>query len=107
MPASGTPEPESDPAVLKALGQAHRWWKDLTAGRYATLKELSIAYDVHERYVPCVLKLAFLSPELTAKLLKGTQPLDLTVTKLLWKLDVLSSWSRQSKLAGREIKSGG
>ncbi len=103
LPANGMPEPEPDPALQKALGQAHRWWTDLTSGRYATLKELATAYDVHERYVPCALKLAFLSPELTAQLVRGTQPLDLTVTKLLWKLDVPPSWTSQSMLAGREI----
>lgn len=98
IPASGPPEPEPDPALIKAIAQAHRWWRDLTNGTYGHVRELAEAYDTHERYVGFVLRLAFLSPELTKQILAGTQPLDLTLHHLLKKADIPGSWHGQKKL---------
>lgn len=55
-----------DPTLLKALARAHRWWEDLRAGRYQTLRELAAAYQTDERYAARVLRLAFL-PEVHVK----------------------------------------
>lgn len=99
IPASGPPEPEPDPALIKAVGQAHRWWRDLTSGRYSTLREIAEAYDTDERYAAFVLRLAFLSPELTERILAGTQPFGLTLHRLLWKIDLPISWEDQRKMA--------
>jgi len=43
-----------------------------------------------------VLKLAFLSPDLTRKILDGTQPFGMTLHRLLWKIDLPVSWTAQS-----------
>ncbi|MDF2617548.1 MAG: site-specific recombinase, invertase Pin s [Xanthobacteraceae bacterium] len=60
-----------DPALLKALARAHRWWADLRTGRYQTLRELAIAYQTDERYAARVLRLAFLPQSIKAKILAG------------------------------------
>ncbi len=99
IPASGEPDPLPDPALVKAVGQAHRWWRDLCSGRFATLRDLARAYDTDERYAAFVLRLAFLSPELTDNILAGTQPYGLTLHQLLWKVDLPVSWRAQRKVA--------
>ncbi len=95
VPANGPPEPTPDPALLKALGQAHRWWRDLMSGRYATLRDIARAYQTDERYAAHVIQLAFI--------LAGTQPFDLTLHALLWKIDLPIAWSTQARLVAKGI----
>jgi DNA invertase Pin-like site-specific DNA recombinase len=73
------PTREADPALTKALGQAHRWWGDLVACRYATMRDLAKAYDTDERYVARVVPLAFLPRDLTRAILAGDHPPEMTL----------------------------
>jgi site-specific DNA recombinase len=79
----GGPEPEPDPALIKALAQAHRWWGDLIEQRYATIRELAQAYNTDERYVARIIPLAFLSSDLTRRILDGRQPVEFTLNQFL------------------------
>jgi hypothetical protein len=92
----GPLEPEPDPALTKAVAQAHRWWQDLLDRRYPTLRELAAAYDTDERYAASVLRLAFLAPELTRHILSGTQPPDLTLHSMLKEADLPMRWPASS-----------
>ena len=98
--------PEPDPALIKALAQAHRWWGDLVEQRYGTVRELARAYDTDERYVARILCLAFLSPDLTRAILDGTQPPELTLHALLKKQEIPLAWKDQKRL-GRSMASAG
>jgi site-specific DNA recombinase len=79
----GAPEQEPDPALIKALAQAHRWWGDLIHQRYSTMREIATAYDTDERYVARVISLAFLKADLTESILQGVQPPEITLHILL------------------------
>ncbi|MBM6595336.1 recombinase family protein [Microvirga pudoricolor] len=79
----GTLDPEPDPVLMKALAQAHRWWGDLTRQRYATMRELAVAYDTDERYVARIIPLAFLPSDLTEEIIEGTQSPELTLHAFL------------------------
>lgn len=83
LEGKGTSSPEPDSTLLKALGQAHRWWRDLLDRRYGTMREIAQAYDSDERYVARVIALAFLPTSLTAQILAGTQPPEMTLYDLL------------------------
>jgi site-specific DNA recombinase len=74
---------EPDPTLLKALGQAHRWWRDLLDRRYATMREIAQAYDSDERYVARVIALVFLPTSLTRQIMAGIQPPEMTLYDLL------------------------
>lgn len=76
-------EPEPDPVLIKGLAQAHRWWKDLLAQRYATMREIAHAYQTDERYVARIIMLAFLPTAVTRQILDGTHPTDLTLHSFL------------------------
>ncbi len=80
---SGPAEPEPDPALIKALAQAHRWWRDLLERRYATMRELAQAYATDESYVGRILPLAFLDPGLTTAIIAGRQPPEFTLHRFL------------------------
>jgi site-specific DNA recombinase len=97
--------PEPDPALIKALAQAHRWWGDLVEQRYGTMRALARAYDTDERYVARILCLAFLSPDLTCAILDGTQPPELTLHALLKKQEIPLAWNEQKELGRGEARS--
>lgn len=79
----GPPDPEPDAALIKGVAQAHRWWGDLVDNRYATLREIAVAYGTDERYAAWVMRLAFMGCDLTRRILDGTQPAELTLHRLL------------------------
>jgi DNA invertase Pin-like site-specific DNA recombinase len=76
-------EPERDPALIKGLSQAHRWWRDLIEQRYPTFRALAAAYGIDERFAAWVTRLAFLPASLIRQILDGTQPADLTLARLI------------------------
>lgn len=76
-------EPEPDPVLIKGLAQAHRWWKDLLAQRYATMREIAQAYQTDERYVARIVMLVFLPTTLTQQILDGTHPPNFTLHSFL------------------------
>jgi site-specific DNA recombinase len=77
------PAPEPDRVLVKAVAQAHRWWRDLQQQRYRTIRELARAYDTDERYAARIIPLAFLPGELTTAILNGLQPVELSLVQLL------------------------
>jgi len=80
----GARAPEPDPALIKALAQAHRWWGDLLHGRYGTMRDLARAYDTDERYAARIIPLAFVPADLTRAILDGRQPPALTLHSFLY-----------------------
>jgi DNA invertase Pin-like site-specific DNA recombinase len=85
-------KPELDAVLATAIAKAHRWWRDLLDQRYATVRELAVAYDVDERYVASIIELSFLSPEFTRSILNGTQPRETTLQWLLTRADLPLEW---------------
>jgi DNA invertase Pin-like site-specific DNA recombinase len=81
----GVEEPSAppDPVLLKALARAHRWWEDLCAERYSSLRELADAYETDERYVARVVRLAFLPARYATAILAGASSASLKLHELL------------------------
>ena len=77
------PDPEPDRVLVKAVAQAHRWWRDLQEHRYPSTRELARAYETDERYAARIIPLAFLPGELTTAILNGRQAVELTLDQLL------------------------
>jgi site-specific DNA recombinase len=73
---------EPDQSLLKAIVRAHAWLADLTSGQYSSIEELSRAAQLHPKVVRQGLRIAFLAPRTTAAILGGTQPSDLTLTRI-------------------------
>lgn len=94
------PARQPDPALIKAVARAQRWFEDLTRGHAASLHEIARAEGVSDGYVGHVLPLAFLSPEIISAILTGTQPVELTSQELIKRTDLPPLWSDQVALLG-------
>ncbi|MGH9549818.1 MAG: hypothetical protein ACRD3W_10605, partial [Terriglobales bacterium] len=89
-----------DLTLIAALARAHAWWRELCAGNESSIKHVADREHTDERYVARVLKLAFLAPDITAAILEGRQPPDLTADRLIKMPDLLPSWALQRRQFG-------
>ncbi|MEQ8836531.1 MAG: hypothetical protein RID07_06970 [Lacipirellulaceae bacterium] len=87
-----------DPALIKAIARAHRWFDDLVSGRARSLGEISEKDGVSDRYVMRMIPLAFLAPRIVEAILTGIQPTHLTVEILTKRTDLPLSWPAQTAL---------
>src|SRR6185437_8598768 len=89
-----TAAPKADPTLLKELKRAHRCFDALLSGR-SSIAALAKQERVDDRYISTVLPLAFLAPDIVQAIVGGTQPADLTATKLVRRIDLAHDWADQ------------
>ena len=87
-----------DPALVKAIVRARRWFDQLADGGAQSLVEIATAEGVSDRYVGKLLPLAFLAPDLVAGALAGTQTFGITAEILTKRVTIPMSWSAQREL---------
>ncbi len=95
--ASDTPV---DPILVKAIVRGQQWFEDLATGRARSVAEIAEAEGVSNRYVGRLIPLAFLAPDIVARILSGTQPVDLTTDNLTKRIDLPLAWPEQRALLG-------
>ena len=86
-----------DPALRKALADAHRWARALRGG--IPLHEVARAAGHHDALIRTRTPLAFLSPRIQRAILEGTQPVELTLERLVRQTLPLD-WVDQERLCG-------
>lgn len=89
---------KKDSVLLRILVKAHLWQRQLNEGKYANIKELSIANNMAPKsmYLRTVLWFNFLAPEIKRDIINGTQPSHLKWTDIK-KKGVPLLWSEQIK----------
>jgi hypothetical protein len=97
---AGPAVPKADPALLKAVARAHRWFAELASGQIASVGEIADREGVSGRYVRCLLPLAFLSPDIVEAIANGGQPVDVTAETLTRHLDLDLDWAAQKSALG-------
>ncbi|MCV2880387.1 recombinase family protein [Sedimentimonas flavescens] len=94
---TGANRTEPDPKLLAALRKAHHWARQLRSG--LSLKDLAARAGTSERYAARVIPLATLSPKIQGAILKGEQPVELTLESLL-RITLPLDWKEQEHLLG-------
>jgi hypothetical protein len=92
-----TNETCANPALLKALGRAHAWIRMLLQGKADSIDELARQANKHRGDIAPILRLAFLSPNITQAILEGRQSSELRLAKIL-EMDIPLSWAKQAQL---------
>lgn len=88
---------KSDPVLRDVLGKAHRWAQALKAG--TPLHEIARAAGHHDALVRTRTPFAFLSPKIQRAIFADTQPVDLTLERLVRQTLPLD-WQEQERLCG-------
>ena len=96
----GTNSARVDPALVKAVVRARRWFKQIESGEAKSFNEIAKAENVTDRYVGRLMPLAFLAPDIVAQILVGTQPVDLTAEALIKRTDLPATWAEQRERLG-------
>ena len=95
-----TSRPRVDPTLVKAVVLGRRWFEDLAGGRAGSVAEIARRERVSARHVSQLLRLAFLAPDIVARILAGTQPVDLTTEQLVKGIDLPPAWAEQRTVLG-------
>jgi site-specific DNA recombinase len=98
-------KPESRDALLTAIAKARGWIDDIRLSGFASFAEIATREALCERHIRLLAPLAFLSPRITASIVNGTAPADLTVTGLAKALP--NSWAEQERRFGLLCNGGG
>jgi hypothetical protein len=81
------------PALMKAVARAREWADQIIAGKARTIEDLVKLSGLHKRYVRRIMHCAALSPQMIEAILKGRQPVDMTVLGLTRNLPL--DWHEQ------------
>lgn len=87
-----------DPALIKAVARARGWFDDLVSGRARSYDEIARREDVTRRYVGRLMPLAFLAPDIVSAIVRGTQPIDLTVETITKRTELPLDWAEQRSI---------
>ena len=89
-----------DPTLVKALAKAHKWFAELASGKTETIAEIAKREKIDNRYVSHIINLAFLSPNIIEEIIVGSQPVDISVQKLIKTIDMPINWQEQKQELG-------
>jgi hypothetical protein len=62
-----------NPALIKLLSRAHRWWERLAKGSARSTEEIASKEKLSQRYVLQILQMAFAAPSLVEEVVAGRQ----------------------------------
>lgn len=93
-------ELQRDPDLIALLADARRWRDDLLLGRAASIEELTTRERLPKGAISRVLPLAWLAPDISAAILDGRQPPDLTPARLRNLPELPLDWVDQRELLG-------
>ncbi len=94
-----THDAKPDPSLIKLIVKAHRLHVKLMTENMG-IGDIAESQGVHHSYVSRLIRLAFLSPEITEAILDGRQPLGLTATKLMRVSRLPLDWRAQRQALG-------
>jgi hypothetical protein len=78
------------------------WFEELASGRAQTVVQIARREGVTDRYVSCLLKLAFLSPQIVESLLTGRVKVDISTKRLTLDTDLPLLWSEHDRVLAGE-----
>jgi len=98
----GSSASDRDTALINGLVRGHVWWRQLLDGRARDISAIARAEGVSRSHVSRGIRLAFLAPDITAAILEGRQPPDLTLKRVLNGGPITASWAEQRSALGFE-----
>ncbi len=89
-----------DPKLVALLAQAQRWFASLSSGRSDSALAIAKEHGMASRDVTRVIYLAFLAPDIVQKIVRGEQPMELDVKRLLAMAPLSLDWGEQRRVLG-------
>jgi len=96
----GSPSADPDTTLIELIARAHRYLRRLTCGHSVSASDLATEEKLDVSDLSRILRLAFLAPDITAAILDGKQPVELTATKLKRLGEIPYRWDDQRRMLG-------
>ena len=90
-----TAGPDPDASLGRLLGRAHRIRKRLTGDTPMLIDEVARAEGLTRSYTTRLLRLSYLAPDFTARLIAGDHPLELNAAQLMRDTRLPLDWAEQ------------
>ena len=87
--------PEANRSLIMAIARARVWADCLISGEVQTVTQIAEAEGVSDGYIGQMLPLAFLAPEIVARILNGYPRVDLTATQIVLGGRLAALWKDQ------------
>jgi site-specific DNA recombinase len=84
-----------DPALIKAIVRAHRWFEMLRTSQVQSISEIAAKEKLSRTYVISLLPLAFRAPDIVEAILEGRHPIGLSLVRILAQPQPLLEWGAQ------------
>ena len=89
-----------DPRLVALLAKAQRWFKSLSSGQSNSVLSIAQEHGLASSEVTRVVYLAFLAPDIVERIVRGAQPAELNIKRLLAMAPLPMDWSEQRRLLG-------
>jgi len=98
--AGQTSSQKPDPALIKAIVRAHRWFEMLKTSQVQSISEIATKEKLSRTYVGSLLPLAFLAPDIVETILEGRHPIGVSLHRILAQPQPLLEWDAQRSAFG-------
>jgi site-specific DNA recombinase len=98
MQCESAPDPARNASLIRSIVRAHAWIRHFHEDTYVSVEALAEANRVHPKVVRQVLRLAFLSPDVTSAIIDGRQPAGLSLARIPKLLPL--QWTEHRRLLG-------
>lgn len=96
---------KADPALLKAVARARRWFEEIASARVRSSAEIAGREALPKGYVAAMMRLAFLSPTLADAVVEGRAPLGISLQRLVINRVALPlRWSEQDEWLTAQVR---
>jgi len=99
-PAGNRAEPNQK--LIRLIATAHRMFEKLACGKGLKIKEIAEQEGYGDSYATRIMRLAFLSPDITAAILNGTQTPDITPDTLMLDTRLPLDWNDHAEFIKAE-----
>ncbi len=89
-----------DPRLIALLAKAQRWFTSLSSGNGDSVLSIAQEHGLASRDVTRVIYLAFLAPDIVERIVRGVQPVDLNMKRLIAMAPLPLDWSEQRRVLG-------
>ncbi|MDL2338944.1 MAG: recombinase family protein [Pseudomonadota bacterium] len=89
-----------DPRLLGLLARAQGWFKRLSSGQADSVLSIAKEHRMASADVTRVVYLAFLAPDIVQTIVRGAQPLDLNIKRMLAAAPLPMDWAEQRRALG-------
>jgi site-specific DNA recombinase len=86
--------------LIKAVVRAYAWFEMLKNRTVESITDIAKVEDVQRTYPSRIMPLAFLAPDITEAILKGRQPIDLSLDRPLAAMPLPLAWDAQRTALG-------